>query len=140
MAKIYPVRPDPLTGSSPSKLRPADLQWAGSGRIPLLAALAFVLAGIMIFGRLGGLPLIQPDEGRNAEVAREMKDSGSWLVPTYNGLPYLDKPAFYFKTVALSFALLGQTEAAARLSSALSGLLLLVLMFVFVRRSTQPRS
>jgi 4-amino-4-deoxy-L-arabinose transferase-like glycosyltransferase len=105
-----------------------------------LTALAFLLAGVLIFGRLGRLPLMQPDEGRNAEVAREMKESGSWLVPTYNGLPYLDKPAFYFKTVALSFALLGETETAARLSSALSGLLLLVLTFAFVRREYGART
>ncbi|HUI06815.1 MAG TPA: glycosyltransferase family 39 protein [Verrucomicrobiae bacterium] len=109
-----------------------------SSRTRLLAALAFLLAGALIFARLGQLPLTQPDEGRNAEVAREMKDSGSWLVPTYNGLPYLDKPAFYFKTVALSFALFGDTETAARLSSALSGFLLLVLTFAFVRREYGP--
>jgi 4-amino-4-deoxy-L-arabinose transferase-like glycosyltransferase len=77
---------------------------------------------------------MQPDEGRNAEVAREMKESGAWLVPTYNGLPYLDKPSFYFKTVALSFALFGETEMAARLSSALFGLALLVMTFAFCRR------
>src|SRR5437867_298476 len=135
MANMHRMRRDLLRLSSPSKLRPADLQWAGSRRIPLLAALAFVLAGIVIFGRLGGLPLIQPDEGRNAEVAREMKDSGAWLVPTYNGLPYLDKPAFYFRTVALSFALLGETETAARLSSALFGFALLAMTFAFCRRA-----
>jgi 4-amino-4-deoxy-L-arabinose transferase-like glycosyltransferase len=106
----------------------------------LAAALAFLLGGVLIFGRLGQLPLMQPDEGRNAEVAREMKDSGSWLVPTLNGLPYLDKPAFYFKTVALSFALLGETATAARLSSALSGLLLLALAFGFARREYGPRA
>jgi len=105
-----------------------------SSRSRVLATLAFLLGGVLIFGRLGQLPLTQPDEGRNAEVAREMKDSGSWLVPTLDGLPYLDKPAFYFKTVALSFALLGETATAARFSSALSGFLLLVLTFAFARR------
>ncbi len=105
-----------------------------------LAALAFVLGALLIFAGLGRLPLMLPDEGRNAEVAREMKDSARWLVPTYNGLPYLDKPAFYFKTVALSFALFGETETAARLSSALSGLLLLGLTFLFARREYGTRT
>jgi len=103
-------------------------------RTHVLAALAFLLSGLLIFRGLGGLPLMQPDESRNAEVAREMKNSGSWVIPTLNGLPYLDKPAFYFKTVALSFSLLGETAVAARLSSALSGFLLLILVFAFARR------
>jgi len=62
------------------------------------------VAWIAVCFRLGDLPLEQPDEGRNAEVAREMKAAGAWLVPTYDGIAYLDKPAFYFKAVALSLA------------------------------------
>jgi 4-amino-4-deoxy-L-arabinose transferase-like glycosyltransferase len=105
-----------------------------------LATIAFLLGAVLIFGGLGSLPLMVPDEGRNAEVAREMKLSGNWLIPTYNGLPYLDKPAFYFKTVALSLSLLGDTETAARLSSALSGFLLLLITFLFVRREYGART
>src|ERR1017187_684743 len=79
----------------------------------------------------GGLPLLAPDEGRNAEVAREMKESGAWLVPTYNGVAYLDKPAFYFKAVALSLAVMGNTETATRLPSAIFGVALVLLVFAF---------
>ncbi len=57
---------------------------------------AFLFAGLCLFVRLGGWALINPDEGRNASVALEMKTSGAWLVPTYDGLAYLDKPAFLF--------------------------------------------
>lgn len=84
--------------------------------------------------RLGHLPLISPDEGRNAEVAREMKESGAWLVPTYNGVDYLDKPAFYFKAVALSLAAFGDNETAARIPSAVFGLALVALVFAFGRK------
>lgn len=84
---------------------------------------------LALFFRLGSLPLLQPDEGRNAEVAREMKVSGAWLSPSYNDLAYLDKPAFYFKTVALSLAAFGDNETAARLPSALFGLALLALVY-----------
>lgn len=96
------------------------------------------LGVLLVFGalgfRLGYLPLFAPDEGRNAEVAREMKESGAWLVPTYNGLDYLDKPAFYFKAVALSLAALGDTQTAARLPSALFGGALVLLTFGFCRK------
>jgi 4-amino-4-deoxy-L-arabinose transferase-like glycosyltransferase len=61
----------------------------------LLVMLAFLLATFLIFARLGSLPLMLPDEGRNAEVAGEMTVSCNRLIPTYNGLPYLDKPAHH---------------------------------------------
>jgi 4-amino-4-deoxy-L-arabinose transferase-like glycosyltransferase len=101
----------------------------------------FALAAIWfaLFFRLGNLPLLQPDEGRNAEVAREMKDSGAWLAPSYNGITYLDKPAFYFKAVALSLAAFGNNETAARLPSAIFGLTTLVLAYLFCRRAYGPR-
>ncbi len=93
---------------------------------------------MLVFGalcfRLGHLPLLQPDEGRNAEVAREMKESGAWLVPTYNGADYLDKPAFYFKAVALSLACFGNSETAARIPSASFGVGLVIMAYAFCRR------
>jgi 4-amino-4-deoxy-L-arabinose transferase-like glycosyltransferase len=99
-----------------------------------LTGAAFLLAAVLFFARLGDLPLIDPDEGRNAEVAREMAESGAWVVPTFNGIPYLDKPALYFRMVALSFNAFGRTETAARLPSALSAAVLVGIMFAFCRR------
>ncbi len=95
---------------------------------------AFVLAALTLVGGLGSLALVQPDEGRNAQVAWEMQDSGSWLVPTLNQLPYLDKPAFFFKLVGISLSLFGRTETAARLPSALLALALAAATFVLVRK------
>ncbi len=95
----------------------------------------FIVVWVALFFRLGFLPLINPDEGRNAEVAREMKESGAWLSPSYNGIAYLDKPAFYFKAVALSLAAFGDNETAARLPSALFALALLAITFAFCRHA-----
>ncbi len=106
-------------------------------RLPL--ALAFAVAGYLFLAGLGTPPLIDPDEGRNAEVAREMRETGRWIVPQYNGFPYLDKPAFYFRAVALSLAVFVETEFAARLPSALFGLLTLALLAAFCRRVYGPR-
>jgi 4-amino-4-deoxy-L-arabinose transferase-like glycosyltransferase len=96
---------------------------------------AFLFSAWATFFHLGDFPLLSPDEGRNAEVAREMKVAGVWLVPTYDGATYLDKPAFFFKAVALSLAAFGDTEGAARLPSALSGYGMLVMLFFFCRRA-----
>ena len=111
-----------------------------TGRVWLGTAAAFLVAGACLFARLGSLPLIQPDEGRNAEVAREMKDAGAWLVPTYDGLPYLDKPALYFRLVAVSMSALGENETAARLPAALAAFALLGLVYAFCRHAWGGRA
>ncbi len=100
-----------------------------------MALIALAVVWFSLFFRLGSLPLIQPDEGRNAEVAREMKESGAWLSPSYNGIAYLDKPAFFFKAVAFSLAAFGDNETAARLPSALFALALLAITFAFCRHA-----
>jgi 4-amino-4-deoxy-L-arabinose transferase-like glycosyltransferase len=104
---------------------------------------AFAVAAYMIFMNLGAVPLINPDEGRNASIAWEMSRAGSWagswLVPSYDGLAYLDKPAFFFKAGALCMTLFGKNAFAARLPSALSAMGLLGVVYAFCRREYSPR-
>jgi len=125
-------------------VRGTDAPAANSQPLRWLTIAAFGVALYMIFAGLGQLALIEPDEGRNAEVAREMAHatewSRAWLIPTLDGLPYMDKPAFYFKTVALTFAAFGESETTARLSSALFGLLLLGMTYLFSRRVYNTRT
>jgi 4-amino-4-deoxy-L-arabinose transferase-like glycosyltransferase len=94
----------------------------------------FVLAAFLFFLGLGSLPLLEPDEGRNAEVAREMLASGDWITPHFNSLPYLDKPAFFFWLLSVSLRLWGTSEWAARFPSALLALLTTLLAWVLARR------
>lgn len=84
--------------------------------------LLLVVAACLFFIGLGRLPLLEPDEGRNAEVAREMLQTHDWITPHYDGLPYLDKPALFFWMVAGSFRCLGVSEGTARMPSALLAL------------------
>ncbi len=77
---------------------------------------------VIFFWRLGVPGLMDPDEGRYAEIAREFFVSGDWLIPHLNLVPYLEKPPLVYWLTALSFGGLGYTELAARLPAALSAL------------------
>ena len=101
-----------------------------------LAVCALALGGLC-WG-LGSYPLLEPDEGRNVEVAREMARSGDYVLPHLDGLPYLDKPATYFAAVALSLKVLGETEGAARVPSLLFTLGTVLLVWRLGRRMGPP--
>ena len=108
-----------------------------SGSRPLLLILLASL-GVSLFIALT-LPLLDPDEGRNAEVAREMAAGSDWMVPRLAGMPYLDKPPAFFWATALSVRVLGHTPLAARVPSIAAGLLTLLLLGMAARRAGRTR-
>ena len=65
---------------------------------------------------------MDPDEGRYAEIAREMLLLQDWLIPHLNLVPYLEKPPLVYWLTSLSFGAWGLTEGAARLPAALAAL------------------
>src|SRR5881275_3697826 len=99
-------------------------------RLPMLL-LAAVLA---LAFNLGGFPLFDPDEGRNAEVGREMAATNDYVMPRLDGLPYLDKPIVYFAAEAAVMEVLGPTEVAARLPAFLFTLAGAAFLWWFARR------
>lgn len=100
--------------------------------------LLLLLAALLIMVGVGLRSPWPPDEPRFVEVAREMVDSGHWLVPTRGAEYYPDKPPLYFWSLASAYALLGNIKFAFLLPSALSGLLILVLVYDLGRRLWQP--
>ena len=95
--------------------------------------------GVALF-KTSDLPLIDRDEGRYAEGAREMLASGDWLVPRLFGVPYLEKPPLFFWLTAASCALVGVGELGARLVSALAAAVGVVLTGLFSRRVFGPQA
>jgi 4-amino-4-deoxy-L-arabinose transferase-like glycosyltransferase len=94
-----------------------------------------LLAAVLALGfDLGGYPLFDPDEGRNAEVAREMAETNDYVLPHLDGLPYLDKPIVYFAAAAAVMEVLGPTELAARLPAYLLTLATLIVVVWFTKR------
>ncbi len=75
---------------------------------------------IIWFGVLDYRHLIPSDEGRYAEIAREMFASGDWLTPRYNDYKYFEKPPLQAWMTALTYTLFGVGEWQARLWSALT--------------------
>jgi 4-amino-4-deoxy-L-arabinose transferase-like glycosyltransferase len=83
-------------------------------------------------------PLFNTDEGRYAEIPREMLASGDWVIPHLNGLAYLEKPPLQYWASAISQAAFGSTEFGARLYSALCALLCVLTTGLAARRARGP--
>ncbi|MBI3283974.1 MAG: glycosyltransferase family 39 protein [Burkholderiales bacterium] len=83
-------------------------------------AIAFLLVW---FYMLGARTLVPTDEGRYAEMAREMLASGDWITLRLNGIKYFEKPPLQNWMNALSFAAFGLGDWQARLWTSLCGLL-----------------
>jgi 4-amino-4-deoxy-L-arabinose transferase-like glycosyltransferase len=103
-------------------------------KAPLFLKIWLAVEVIALAIHLGGFPLLDADEGRNAEVGREMAATNDYVMPRLDGLPYLDKPVVYFAAEAALMEILGPTELAARLPAYLFTLATAALLFWFARR------
>ena len=74
-----------------------------------LAALFMLLLVLAAFR-----PLAVPDEGRYGEIGRWMLQSGDWLTPRLNGIPFFHKPPYLYWLEALSLATFGSPSPARR--------------------------
>ena len=98
-----------VTTENPASWR-RDLLW-----LALLFALLFGF-------RLGSAPLSNPDDGRYAEIPREMVATGDWVTPRLNGVNYFEKPPLMYWTVAACLELFGSSEWSVRVTPALFAL------------------
>jgi 4-amino-4-deoxy-L-arabinose transferase-like glycosyltransferase len=98
-----------------------------------LAALFGACAAIWIV-TLGFRGLYNPDEGRYAEISREILASGDWVIPHLNGLVYIEKPPLQYWATAISEAVFGQNDWAARLYTGLCALATVYVIWAMIRR------
>lgn len=82
--------------------------------------------------------LTDRDEGRNAEAGREMFASGDLITPTFNGELRVAKPVFVYWLMTMSYHIFGVSEFAARAPSALCGVGLIVMHYLFLTRLCGP--
>jgi 4-amino-4-deoxy-L-arabinose transferase-like glycosyltransferase len=98
---------------------------------------ALMLAGFCAFLFLYGLGqfgLIGADEPRYAQVAREMLERHDWITPVLGGQPWLEKPPLYYWQAMVAYSIFGVTDWAARLPSAFDATLLVLAVYIFLRR------
>lgn len=96
------------------------------------------LAAVLLFTYLDG-PLLDPDEGRHAEVPREMLAHRDLLVPRFLGVPYFEKPPLQYWLTAGVYSLLGVRAQSARLVPAAAAWLTLLVSLSWGRRSLGGR-
>jgi 4-amino-4-deoxy-L-arabinose transferase-like glycosyltransferase len=119
-------------------LFPAPQAAPTATRLPSLLIL-IVLPALLLYPTLS-FRLLEPDEGRYAQIPREMLARGDWVVPHLQGEPYLDKPPLLYWLVMLSYSVFGVSEAPARLIPALAVHGSILLVYLVGRRSLGERS
>ncbi len=89
---------------------------------------------------LYGIPvLFTPDEGRYAEIAREMLVNHQYLVPHLDGVIYFEKPPMIYWLTALSLKIFGLNDWSARLVNPVLSILGLLLTYIVCRIVYQKR-
>jgi 4-amino-4-deoxy-L-arabinose transferase-like glycosyltransferase len=106
---------------------------AYSSKDTLFVLLAITVCLILYFYQLGQRPLWEYDEAMHAQVAREMLQRADWCTPVFNGENFYDKPVLHFWLVIGSYLALGVNEFAARLPSAMLGVLGVLLVYAWAR-------
>ncbi|MGB6976913.1 MAG: glycosyltransferase family 39 protein [Gammaproteobacteria bacterium] len=98
-----------------------------------LVLLSFLL--IVLFGTLLGYrQLSVPDEGRYAEIPREMVMTGDYVTPILNNIKYFQKPPFFYWLQAGAIHVFGLSEWAVRLPNALLALLGCLFTYITARK------
>jgi 4-amino-4-deoxy-L-arabinose transferase-like glycosyltransferase len=85
-------------------------------------ALVAITLSVFLLPLASGVPLLDPDEGLHAAMAREMAERGDWVTPRLLGEAFLDKPILFFWAQAASIRAFGTAEWAVRLPGLLFGL------------------
>jgi 4-amino-4-deoxy-L-arabinose transferase-like glycosyltransferase len=97
-------------------------------------AALILLSYVFLFHGIGDYSLKEPDEGRYAEIPREMIEQGDWVVPHLNHVRYFEKPPLFYWAVAVSYKIFGISEWSFRFPNALSAFLCIVILYFALRR------
>lgn len=97
------------------------------------------VVALVFFTHLGTPRLWDRDEPRNSRASHEMLERGDWIVPTFNGELRDHKPILLYWGQMVSYSLIGESEFAARLPSALCAILTVFAVAVLATRLSGSR-
>lgn len=101
---------------------------------------AWGLLVVVWFATVQIRPMFDPDEGRYAEIPREMLASGNWVTPRLDGLKYFEKPALQYWATAAVYSVVGVSNWSSRLWTVALGFGCLVLIYAWLARLYDRRS
>ena len=101
--------------------------------------LGAILAVFVYFWGLGDYGLIDPDEGRYAEIPREMIEASDFITPRLNYVLYFEKPPLHYWLTAGAFMIFGENEFAGRFFPVIAGLGCCVLAYVVALKITRSK-
>jgi len=96
--------------------------------------LPWALLALGWFATIQVRPLLDPDEGRYAQIPREMLASGDFITPRFNDLKYFEKPPLQYWATAVMYAIFGFSEWTSRAWSVGLAFACLALVFAWVQR------
>lgn len=96
--------------------------------------MCWLAIGVVWFASLSFRDLAGTDEGRYAEIAREMAQTGDFVTPRLNGLKYFEKPAMQYWVSAAAFKAFGESEFVARIWPGICGFLAVLMVWYAGRR------
>ncbi len=106
---------------------PPRISWA-------VSVLIFFAVLMLAMPQAAMLPLLDRDEPRFAEAAREMAQSGNYIVPTFNHEPRYAKPPLIYWCQVAAFRVCGENAFAARLPSLLATAATAVVLYTWGAR------
>jgi len=114
------------------------LTGARAAGAPAARWLPWALIAVGWFATIQVRPMLDPDEGRYAEIPREMLAQRDFVTPRFNDLKYFEKPPLQYWATAAVYAVFGLSEWSSRIWSVGLALACLALVYAWVRRGYGP--
>ena len=96
--------------------------------------LILILSFVLLSANIGGLYIYALDEAKNSSCAREMMETGDFVVPTFNYELRTDKPPLHYYFMMAAYSIFGVNAFSARIFSVIMGVTTILCIWYFAFR------